>query len=100
VISVHLGAYPTVIKEGQSLGETAAWFGKAGVSLWFLPTRLLGNERSSFYGGASYLNDFEREGWGHGVQLEAGFRLVAYEGFLRSPRRVGSVRAREELLDG
>jgi hypothetical protein len=81
VISVHLGAYPTVINEGQSLGDTTAWFGKAGVSLWFLPVQLLGNERSSFYGGASFLNDFEGDGWGHGAQLEAGFRLVAYEGF-------------------
>jgi hypothetical protein len=80
VISIHLGAYPTVINEGQSLGDTTAWFGKAGVSLWFLPVQLLGNQRSSFYGGASYLNDFDRAGWGHGVQLEAGFRFVAYEG--------------------
>lgn len=80
-LSIHAGAYPTVINDGEALSKTTAWFAKAGMSVWFLPVRLLGNERSSFYAGASYLNDFERDGWGHTAQIEAGFRFVAYEGF-------------------
>lgn len=80
-LSVHAGAYPTVINDGEALSSTTAWFAKAGASVWFLPVQLLGNERSSFYAGASYLNDFERDGWGHAAQVEAGFRFVVYEGF-------------------
>jgi hypothetical protein len=80
-LSVHAGAYTTVINDGQTLAETAAWFAKAGVNLWFLPVDLLGDEPSSFYAGASYLNDFGRDGWGHTAQLETGFQLRIYQGF-------------------
>lgn len=80
-LSIHAGAYPTVINEGEALSETTAWFAKAGMSVWFLPVHVLGNERSAFYAGASYLNDFGRDGWGHTAQVEAGFRFVVYEGF-------------------
>jgi hypothetical protein len=79
-LSAHAGAYTTVINEGEALAETAAWFAKVGVSAWFLPIRMFGDDRSSFYAGASYLNDFGRDGWGHTAQVEAGFRLMIYQG--------------------
>ena len=79
-LSLHAGAYPTIIDEGETMKDGTTWFAKAGASVWFLPVRMLGNERSSFYGGLSYVNDFDREGWGHGAQVEAGFRLVFFKG--------------------
>ncbi len=85
LISFHAGAYPTIINdEGLRGVDGTTWFAKAGVSLWFLPVRMMGHERSSFYAGAAYVNDFDKTGWGHGAQVEAGFRWVVYEGaFLR-----------------
>lgn len=85
MVSVHAGAYPTIIDDEQLHGEGGTtWFAKAGLSLWFLPVPIMGNERSSFYAGASYLNDFDARGWGHSAQIEGGFRWVIHEGlFLR-----------------
>jgi hypothetical protein len=84
-ISVHAGAYPTIINdEGLRGVNGTTWFAKTGVTLWFLPVSMFGNERSSFYAGASYLTDFDKTGWGHAAQVEAGFRWVVYQGvFLR-----------------
>jgi hypothetical protein len=80
-ISLHAGAYPTIINDEGLRGVAGTtWFGKAGVTLWFLPVRMMNNERSSFYAGASYLTDFDKAGWGHGAQVEAGFRWVVYQG--------------------
>jgi hypothetical protein len=84
MLSVHAGAYPTIINERESVADGTTWFAKAGVSVWFLPIRMMGNERSSFYAGASYVKNIDSENWGHGGQLEAGFRWVIYRGaFLR-----------------
>jgi hypothetical protein len=85
MISLHAGAYPTIINDEDLRGVAGTtWFAKAGLSLWFLPVPIMGNERSSFYAGAAYLNDFDAHGWGHGAQLEGGFRWVIYQGlFLR-----------------
>jgi hypothetical protein len=81
VISVHAGAYPTIVNDGGLRGaEGTTWFGKAGLTLWFLPLPMMGNERSSFYAGVSYLTDFGKAGWGHSAQVEAGFRWVVYQG--------------------
>jgi hypothetical protein len=85
MVSVHAGAYPTIIND-EGLRGTAGttWFAKAGVTVWFLPLPIMGDERSSFNAGTSYLNDFGAQGWGHSAQLEAGFRWVVFEGiFLR-----------------
>jgi hypothetical protein len=79
-LSLHVGAYPTIVNEGETMDDGTTWFAKAGASAWFLPVHILGNERSSFYGGLSYVNDFGRDGWGHGAQVEAGFRLVFFKG--------------------
>jgi hypothetical protein len=84
IVSLHAGAYPTIVNEGQTAADGTTWFAKAGASLWFLPIRMLGNERSSFYAGVSYVKNIDGEGWGHGAQVEAGFRWVVYKGaFLR-----------------
>lgn len=86
IISIHVGAYPTVINDSGARGlDGTTWFGKAGLCLWFLPVPLMGDERSSFYAGAAYLNDFAKVGFGHSAQIEAGFRWVIYQGlFLRA----------------
>jgi hypothetical protein len=84
MVSIHAGAYPTIVNEGQTASDGTTWFAKAGATLWFLPIRMLGNERSSFYSGLSYVKNIDGEGWGHGAQVEASFRWVVYKGaFLR-----------------
>jgi hypothetical protein len=85
MVSAHAGAYPTIINDQGVRGvDGTTWFGKVGLTLWFLPVPIMGNERSSFYAGASYLNDFVSRGWGHSAQVETGFRWVIWEGiFLR-----------------
>jgi hypothetical protein len=83
LFSLHAGLYPTVIGDGSEVDTT--WFAKAGLNVWFLPIHMLGNERSSFYAGASYLRELGDDGWDHAAQVEAGFRLVAFEGlFVRA----------------
>lgn len=83
-VSIHGGAYPTIINEGETAADGTTWFAKFGVTAWFLPLRLFGHERSAFYAGAAYLNPINEPAWGHGVQAEAGFRLVLIAGlFLR-----------------
>jgi hypothetical protein len=80
-ISLHAGAYPTIINDEGLRGVAGTtWFGKAGITFWFLPVRMMNSERSSFYAGASYLSDFDKAGWGHSAQVEAGFRWVIYQG--------------------
>ncbi len=85
MISLHGGAYPTIINDdGLRDTEGTTWFAKVGFTLWFLPLPIMGDERSSFYAGASYLNDFAANGWGHSAQVETGFRWVLFHGlFLR-----------------
>jgi hypothetical protein len=80
MLSIHAGAYPTIINENETAADGTTWFAKLGMSAWFLPIHMLGNERSSFYAGASYLKQLDSDNWGHSVQVEAGFRLVAYAG--------------------
>ena len=77
-LSVHGGVYPTVIDD--SPGSDTSWFAKAGLGVWFLPIAMLGHERSSFYASLSYLRELGDDGWGNAGQLEAGFRLVVWEG--------------------
>jgi hypothetical protein len=77
-LSVHGGVYPTVIDD--SPGNDTSWFAKAGVGVWFLPIAMLGNERSSFYASLSYLREIGDDGWENAGQLEAGFRLVVWQG--------------------
>jgi hypothetical protein len=79
-LSVHAGAYTTIINEGESGFGAGTWFFKAGLTLWFLPVRVFGTRRSSFYAGASFMQEISDDGWGSAVVGEVGFRLVIWRG--------------------
>lgn len=79
-LSVHAGAYTTVIDEGASGFSGASWFFKAGLTLHFLPVEVFGTRLSSFYAGASVVHDIGDGTWGTGVVGEVGFRLSIWKG--------------------
>lgn len=83
-VSLHAGAFTTVINEGETGFGAGSWFFRVGVSVWFLPVPLLGTRRSSFYADVSFVHELSGDGWGSGVATEVGFRLVIWQGiFLR-----------------
>ncbi len=81
MVSLHAGAYTTIISKDERGRNEATWFFKPGATLYFLPISLYRQRPSEFYVSASYLygltNDWQRK---HGFMAEFGWRWMVWRG--------------------
>ena len=78
-MSVHAGAYPTIISKDAAGDNQTSWFARAGLTAFFLGHSWNGQRPSEFYVSASYLRGFNH-GRGNAALTEAGYRWMIWEG--------------------
>ncbi len=81
IVSVHAGAYTTIVSKNDRGRNEATWFFKAGATLYFLPISLYRQRPSEFYVSASYVRGFNHD-WTdrNGVMAELGWRWMVWRG--------------------
>ena len=78
-VSVHGGAYPTVIsKDAMGVYETS-WFARAGLTFHFLPHSWYGQRPSEFFVSASYLRGLNLD-HGNAAIVDLGYRWMIWRG--------------------
>lgn len=78
-LSVHAGAYPTVISQNAAGENETSWFLRAGMSAYFLGHSFYRQRESEFYVSASYMRDLNLD-HENGAAFEAGYRWMVWNG--------------------
>lgn len=78
-VSVHVGAYPTIISDDARGDHATTWFLKAGATFFFLPHILYGREVNELYVQAAYMRGLHRD-WEHAFIADIGYRFMIYRG--------------------
>jgi hypothetical protein len=81
LVSIHTGAYTTIISKDDRGRNEATWFIKSGATLYFLPISLYRQRPSEFYVSASHVYGFQNDWEGkHGFIAELGWRWMVWRG--------------------
>ena len=78
-VSLHGGAYPTIISRGADGQYDTSWFLRAGVTTYFLGHSFYEQRPSEFYASVSYLRGLNL-GRGNAALLETGYRWMVGRG--------------------
>ena len=78
-VSVHAGAYPTVISRNADGDNETSWFFRAGLTHYFLGHSFYGQRPSEFFFDASYVRGLNL-GHENGALLEVGYRWMVWSG--------------------
>lgn len=78
-VSVHAGAYPTVISQSPTGENETSWFFRAGLSAYFLGHSFYKQRESEFYISASYLRGLNL-GHENAAAFELGYRWMVWKG--------------------
>jgi hypothetical protein len=78
-LSVHAGAYPTIVEPGARGVSGTTWFLRAGARLDVWRVSLTSAGPSALFVDASWVRGLG-DGWKDGLLTELGFRLRAWKG--------------------
>ena len=79
VFAVHAGVYPTVISKNAAGSNETSWFGRAGITWFFLGHSFAGQRPSEFYLSASYLRGMNL-GHQNAALADLGYRWMVWRG--------------------
>jgi len=78
-VSVHGGAYPTIISKDAMGAHQTSWFARAGLTFHFLAHSWYGQRPSELYVSASYLRGLNLD-HGNAAIVDLGYRWMIWKG--------------------